>query len=112
VKPACFGHGCHFPTVELGCDYGDYERAKELLRLCQGSTKDYSRIVGELGAPLQISTAFASWQLQRYTARHSSSGRQANFAALIRGRHLYSAGRPSRWALAHILVYFINCNWR
>jgi len=27
----------------------------------------------------------------------SSSGRQPNFAALNRGRHLYSAGRPSRW---------------
>jgi len=26
-------------------------------------------------------------------------------AALNRGRHLYSAGQPSRWALAHILVY-------
>jgi len=32
------------------------------------------------------------------------SGRQPNFAALNRGRHLCSAGRPSRWALAHILV--------
>ena len=39
-----------------------------------------------------------------HTAQHSSSGRQPNFAALNRGRHLYSAGRPSRWALAHILV--------
>ena len=38
------------------------------------------------------------------TAWHSSSGRQPNFAALNRGRHLYSAGRPSRWALDHILV--------
>jgi len=27
---------------------------------------------------------------------------ERNFAALNRGRHLYSAGRPSRWALAHI----------
>jgi len=27
--------------------------------------------------------------------------------ALNRGRHLYSAGRPSRWALAHILVFVI-----
>ena len=27
-------------------------------------------------------------------------------AALNRGRHLYSAGRPSRWALAHVLVLF------
>ena len=34
----------------------------------------------------------------------SSSGRQPNFVALNIGRHLYSAGRPSRWALAHILV--------
>ena len=33
----------------------------------------------------------------------STSGRQPNFAVLNRGRHLYSAGRPSR-ALAHILV--------
>ena len=32
------------------------------------------------------------------------SGRQPNFAVLNRGRHLYSAGRPSRWASAHILV--------
>ena len=38
------------------------------------------------------------------TVRHSSSGRQPNFAALSRGRHLYSAGRPSRWASAYILV--------
>jgi len=35
---------------------------------------------------------------------HDTSGRQPNFAALNRGRHLYLAGRPSRWALAHILV--------
>ena len=28
-------------------------------------------------------------------------------AARNRGRHLYSAGRPSRWALAHILVVYV-----
>jgi len=39
------------------------------------------------------------------TARHSSSGRQPNFAAFIRGRHLYSAGRPSCWVSALILVF-------
>jgi len=55
------------------------------------------RSVGEFGAPLQILTGFASWQ--RYC---NSSGRESNFAALNRGCHLYSAGRPSRWALAHI----------
>ena len=40
------------------------------------------------------------------TARQSSSGRQPNFAPLNRGRHPCSAGRPSSWALAHILVTF------
>jgi len=33
-----------------------------------------------------------------------SGGSQPNFAALNRVRHLCLAGRPSRWALAHILV--------
>jgi len=32
---------------------------------------------------------------------------QPHFAALNTGRHLCSAGRPSGWALAHILVCFI-----
>ena len=50
---------------------------------------------------MQISTGFASWQ--RYCMA-VSIGRQPNFVALNRGRHLYLAGRPSRWALAHILV--------
>jgi len=45
-------------------------------------------------------------RLGSVTAQHSSSGRQPNFAALNRGRHLCSAGRPSRWALVHILVDF------
>ena len=30
-------------------------------------------------------------------------------AALNRGRHLYSAGRPSRWAVAHISSLEIHC---
>ena len=41
------------------------------------------------------------------TAQHSSIGRQPNFAAFNRGRHLCSAGWPSRWALAHILVVVV-----
>jgi len=44
-------------------------------------------------------------RLGSITAWHSSSGRQPNFAALNRGCHLYLAGRPSRWAFAHILVW-------
>jgi len=45
-------------------------------------------------------------RLGSVTARHSSSGRQPNCAVLNRGRHLYSAGWPSRWALAHIQVTY------
>jgi len=44
-------------------------------------------------------------RLGSVTARQSSNGRQPNFAALNRGRHLCSAGRQSRWALSHILVF-------
>jgi len=32
-------------------------------------------------------------------------------AALNRGRHLYSAGRPSRWALAHISSIYLCLSW-
>ena len=48
---------------------------------------------------------FNRFRVLAVTARHSSSGRQPNFAALNRGRHLYSAWWSSRWAFAHILVY-------
>jgi len=58
-------------------------------------------LLASLGHP---STFQRVSHLGRVAARHFSSGCQPNFAALNRGRHLYSAGRPSRWALAHILV--------
>ena len=45
-------------------------------------------------------------RLGSVTARHCRCGRQPNFAALNTGRHLYSAGRPSRWALANISSSF------
>jgi len=62
---------------------------------------------GSLGDPCKFQRVS---RLGSVTAQHSSIGRQLNFAASNRGRHLYSAGRPSRWALAHILVqYALNC---
>ena len=57
---------------------------------------------GSLGHPSRFQRVS---RLGSVTARHSSSRRQPNFAALNRGRHLYSAERPSRWALAHVLVF-------
>jgi len=46
------------------------------------------------------------------TARHSSIGRQPDFAVLNRGRHLYSVGRPSRWTLAHISSWYTVWMWQ
>ena len=58
---------------------------------------------GSLGHPCKFQRVSS---LGSVTSRHFSSGRQPNFAALNRGRHPYSAGRPSHWALAHILVVY------
>jgi len=58
-----------------------------------------SEIHSRVWGTQQISTVF---RLGSVTAQHSSSGRQPNFAALSRGRHLYLAGQLSHWALAHI----------
>jgi len=60
------------------------------------------------GAKFTLRPKLALSYFGSVTARHSSSGRQPNFAALSRGCHLYSAGRPSRGALAHILVWLGN----
>jgi len=51
-------------------------------------------------------------RLGSVTARQSSSERQPNFAALNKGRHLRSAGLPSRWALAHISSFTKFCTAR
>ena len=56
--------------------------------------------VPEFGAPLQISMGFASWQ------RYSTALQQWASSKLcgVEQRTPHSAGRPSRCALAHILV--------
>jgi len=60
-------------------------------------------LLARLGQPSKFQRVS---RLGSVTARHSSSGHQPKFVALNKGRHLHSEGRPSRWALAHILVYF------
>jgi len=62
-----------------------------------------AEIVSGFGAPQLYFQRLP--RLGSVTARQSSSERQSNFAALNRGRHLCSAERPSRWALAHISSY-------
>ena len=61
-------------------------------------TSGWDRFVS-LGHPSKFQRVL---RLGSVTARHSTSEHQPSFAALIRGCHLYSAGRPSRLVLAHI----------
>ena len=82
---------------------------QQCLPTCPHNMVNFSPLAAEILSLVWSTPAnfngFASWQ--RYCTA-SSSGRQPKFAALNRGRHLCSAGRPSRWALAHILVYSLN----
>ena len=73
---------------------------------CPHNTLNFSPLAAEIswrvwGTPAHFNGFHV---LTSVTAQHSSSGHQPDFAALNRGRHLCSTGRPSHWALAHILV--------
>jgi len=67
------------------------------------------------GAKFTLRSCLALSYIGSVTAQHSSSGRQPHCGVVQgmelgnfrRGRHLYSAGRPSRWASAHVLVIVI-----
>jgi len=92
------------------CNYGIYRQSvKKLVSsntsfTCPRNMVNFSpltaEIVQSLGHPYKFQPVS---RLGSVIAWHSSSGRQPNFAALNRWRHLYSAGRPSHWAVAHIL---------
>jgi len=56
------------------------------------------------GTPTNFNGFRVSAALLHASARHLVVGVQPNFTALNTGRHLYSVWRPSRWALAHVLV--------
>jgi len=65
------------------------------------------------GAKFTLRPSHALSCIASITAGYLSSGREPNFVAWCMelknfyiGRHLYLAGRPSRWASAHILVLY------
>jgi len=62
-------------------------------------------LLASLGHPTKFQRVS---RLGSFTARHSSSGRQPNFAVLNIGRHVCSAGRSLLWALARILVVCVS----
>jgi len=60
----------------------------------------------EIGLPVRGTPAnFNGFRVLAALLHGTISGRQPNFAALNKGRHLHSVGRPSRWALAHIFSF-------
>jgi len=92
--------GINLTTVNLDCVIlNSLKKQVKRLPLCNRGPLYFCPVVSFYLLLLQRLSRLGS-----VTARQSSSERQPNFAALNRGRHLYSAGRPSRWALAHILV--------
>jgi len=70
----------------------------------QMSPTNFGPLAAEIGLPVWGTPFQRLSSLGSVTARQSSTERQTNFAALNRGRHLCSTGRPSCWALAHILI--------
>jgi len=87
--------------------------------ICPHNMVNFGPLTAEIGSGVWGTPANFNWFYVLAALMHaaSSSGHQPNFAALNRRRHLCSAGRPSRWALAHILVLaiFSDCDlvlWR
>jgi len=79
---------------------------QQCLPTCPHNMVNFGPLAAEIGSlTLRHPSKFQRVsRLGSVTAQHSSSGRQPNFAALNRRRHLYSTGRSSRWASVHILV--------
>ena len=119
------GHPCKFQrvshlgsvTAPMSLNGGQPNFAR-CLAVCRYMTYTISGVLAPIGilqrAKFTLRPGLAFSYINRVTARHSSSGRQPNFAAwdkkvnygtfAPRLRHLNSAGRPSRWASVHILV--------
>jgi len=63
---------------------------------------NFGPLAAEIGLP-----NFNGFRVLAVLLHGSQVEREPNFAALNRGRHLCSAGRPSGWALAHISSFFV-----
>jgi len=72
---------------------------------CFHNMVNFGPLTAEIGSGAWGTPAnFSGFRVLAALLHGTTSGPQPNFAVLNRGRHLYSAGRPSRRALAYILV--------
>ena len=71
--------------------------------ICPHNMVNYGPLAAAIGSGVWGTSAnFNGFRVLAALLHGTRGGRQPNFAALNRGRHLCSAGRPSRWALVHI----------
>ena len=73
---------------------------------CCHNMVNFGPLTAEIGSTIWGTPANFNWFRVLVTLLYGISGNQLNFAAVNRGRHLCSAGGPSRWALAHILFFY------
>jgi len=117
VKNLPYGHHCTTLSGYIFATKARIDNRKKLLSsnissTCPHNMVNFGPLAAEIGpAVWGIPANFNGFRVLAAYAWHSSSGRQPNVAALNRGRHLYLAGRPSRWALAHILVVFFSFSY-
>jgi len=94
----------HVSTIEKKFNFLN----SNISRTCPHNMVNFGPLVAEIGlvvwgTPANFNGFHVSAALLHGTLV-SSSGRQPNFAVLNRGCHIHSAGQPSSWALAYILV--------
>ena len=103
----------HHRTTFVGYIFATKARIDNLKKLlssnisstCPHNIVNFGPLAAEIGPVVWGTAANFNWFCVLAALLHGS-GRQPNFAVLNRGRYLRSAGRPSRWALAHILVTY------
>jgi len=76
--------------------------------ICPHNMVNFGPLVAEIGSLVWGTPANFNGFRVLTALLHGTLVVGASQTALNRGHHLYSAWRPSRWALAHILVYDIH----
>jgi len=75
--------------------------------ICPHNMVNFGLLAAEIGLPVWGTPAnFNGLRVLAALLHGSQVEREPNFAELNRVRRLCSAGRPSRWALAHISSFF------
>ena len=84
---------------------GKYLLSSNIFSTCSYNMVNFGPLAAEIGIPANFN-GFRVLATLLTAKRHSSSGVSQTLRCWT-GHHLYSAGRPSRWASAHILLQLL-----